>query len=665
MKRLLNRTLALLLTLCLLLAFAPAVAAEEAAPQRAHPTIQLMTEPKYAVGFNEFYGKYVKFNDYNTNTSGICDCFGNVTMTGKNVDLEPLENGMAKEMGRNEQGCLGWAILSPTGKRLTPYTSGGEIGCAKDWYTGKYYNWAVGDFRDEGQHRVDFNGNDPFAGKYDRMTDIWNGQFGYCKDGKWGIDDLSGRHILPCQYDYLNMVGKDIGLFEKNGKFGVLRTDGTVLIPAKYDEIQTAPDGSGYVVTENGKQGRYGADFRQTIPCDYQELRCLSDTLAYARIEQGGSSELRLMRTDGTLLRTFAGGYIETLYADDTHSLFGYFGHYVDGITPMALFDAQGQVLLETKGIDMTATKALVMVFTAQGAEVYDHNAQLLNELEGAATTYGDLPLVYRDKHYAIVGSDGKLLTDYIFEDREDTFHDGTLCLKQDGKWNFFAEDGTPLLDFRLDVAPRFFESDYAGYMVNGYSGILRIVGVDDSLFADVANDAWYREAADYCAENGLMVGTAPGVFSPNVTTTRSMIVSLLYRLSGASSPTGESPFADVPDGQWYTDAVIWAAENGVVAGYGNGKFGPNDAITREQIAVIFYNYAKLAGLDVSQAKALDDFPDANKVGSWSRTAVSWAVAAELISGSVINGQTCLDPQGKATRAMTASIMMRFALMNE
>ena len=178
--------------------------------------------------------------------------------------------------------------------------------------------------------------------------------------------------------------------------------------------------------------------------------------------------------------------------------------------------------------------------------------------------------------------------------------------------------------------------------------------------FFDAYPQQWYYPGLEYAYRSGLMVGTAKGKISPNVTTTRSMIVSILYRLSGAEKPTGGNPFTDVKAGQWYTDAVLWAAENEIVSGYGNGKFGPNDPITREQIAVILKNYAEKSGADVSKTAALDSFPDAAKVGSWAKGAVSWAVAEGLISGSVSGGKTLLDPQGKATRAMIASIMMRF-----
>ena len=113
-------------------------------------------------------------------------------------------------------------------------------------------------------------------------------------------------------------------------------------------------------------------------------------------------------------------------------------------------------------------------------------------------------------------------------------------------------------------------------------------------------------------------------------------------------------------NGQWYTDAVAWAAENGIVNGVGNGKFDPNGKVTREQLAAILFRYSESKGYDTSVSGALGGYPDASKVSSWAKDAYSWAVGAGLIGGNVINGKTLLDPQGNATRAQVAIILMRF-----
>ena len=113
--------------------------------------------------------------------------------------------------------------------------------------------------------------------------------------------------------------------------------------------------------------------------------------------------------------------------------------------------------------------------------------------------------------------------------------------------------------------------------------------------FTDVPTSAWYYDAVEFVYERGMMAGTGNNQFSPNVTTTRAMIVTILYRLENQPA-AGSSSFTDVPAGQWYTNAVTWAAANGIVGGYGNGRFGPNDTITRVQMAVILYRYEKFKG---------------------------------------------------------------------
>ena len=181
--------------------------------------------------------------------------------------------------------------------------------------------------------------------------------------------------------------------------------------------------------------------------------------------------------------------------------------------------------------------------------------------------------------------------------------------------------------------------------------------------YADVAQGAWYYDAVAYAYENGLMEGVGGGSFAPAMTTSRSMLATLLYRLEGAPDLSGEIlgyPYADVDAESWYGDAVYWARLNGVVTGVGDGSaFDPDGDITREQMAVMLYRYAQYKGYDVSQGgMAAREFADYGQVADWARYAMDWAVAAGLITGT--SGDT-LSPQGSATRAEIAAILMRFA----
>ena len=174
--------------------------------------------------------------------------------------------------------------------------------------------------------------------------------------------------------------------------------------------------------------------------------------------------------------------------------------------------------------------------------------------------------------------------------------------------------------------------------------------------FTDVASGEWYYEAVQYVYNNELMNGMSATTFEPNSTTTRGMIVTMLYRLE--NEPTAASAgFTDVAAGQWYTDAVNWAAANNIVNGYGDSQFGPTDTITREQMAAILYRYAQYKGYDVTASADLSAYTDAANISSYAVSAMQWAVGEGLINGIT---DTTLVPGGSATRAQVAAILMRF-----
>ena len=180
------------------------------------------------------------------------------------------------------------------------------------------------------------------------------------------------------------------------------------------------------------------------------------------------------------------------------------------------------------------------------------------------------------------------------------------------------------------------------------------------SPFVDVPDNAWYYDAVKYVNENGLMAGTSGDTFSPDATTTRGMLVTILYRLEGSPNIENEIwgyPFKDVDVNAYYATAVYWARMNGIVAGYSDELFGPNDTITREQMAAILYRYAQYKGCDTTAKADLSKFADAAQVGSWAVDAIRWANAEGMINGT---SDTTLSPKGSATRAQAAAILTRF-----
>ena len=183
----------------------------------------------------------------------------------------------------------------------------------------------------------------------------------------------------------------------------------------------------------------------------------------------------------------------------------------------------------------------------------------------------------------------------------------------------------------------------------------------EKSTFSDVTGQ-WFAEDVAYVADKGLMTGTGDGKFSPSMTTSRGMIVTILWRMEGEAAAQTVPAFADVAEGAYYAKAVAWAAENSIVTGYSDSVFGPNDAITREQLAVILFRYSQSKGLAaVDAAEHLNAFVDAADVSSYAVQAMNWAVGQGLIQGS--NG--LLLPQGTADRAQIAAVLHRFCELSK
>lgn len=176
--------------------------------------------------------------------------------------------------------------------------------------------------------------------------------------------------------------------------------------------------------------------------------------------------------------------------------------------------------------------------------------------------------------------------------------------------------------------------------------------------FLDVKESDWFYEAVSYAVENGLMSGMSEDIFAPNTPLTREMLAVVLYNVEGQPESTEANTFTDVKGDMWYTDAILWANENGIVAGYDNGTYGVGDLITREQFATILYRYAQFKGYDTTQGgMAVREFSDYENISDYARTAMAWAVNAGIMGGM---DDGTLMPQGKATRAEAATMLMNF-----
>ncbi|MEE0749172.1 S-layer homology domain-containing protein [Evtepia sp.] len=200
-------------------------------------------------------------------------------------------------------------------------------------------------------------------------------------------------------------------------------------------------------------------------------------------------------------------------------------------------------------------------------------------------------------------------------------------------------------------------DGTYTFTMPNGQVTVTVTFAETPLPFTDVTEGDWFYDAVRYAYETGLMDGVGDSLFAPNSETTRAQLVTILYRLEGEPEVSGTSGFTDVEADIWYTDAVAWAAQNGIVNGVSDTEFAPGDDITREQLAAILYRYAACQGYDVSQRADLSGFGDASSISGYAQEALSWAHAQGLVLGFEDGS---LRPQGTASRAQIAAVLMRF-----
>ena len=234
----------------------------------------------------------------------------------------------------------------------------------------------------------------------------------------------------------------------------------------------------------------------------------------------------------------------------------------------------------------------------------------------------------------------------------------------------FLKEDGT-----REPVSARYDKENaqlilhhFSHYVIEELdsSAAYTVCAKDDSCplgaFGDLTATAWYHDGVHYCLENGLMRGVSGGKFLPDGSTTRAQLVTILWRLEGSPETTGAVRFGDTAGGAWYTEAVRWAVGCGVVKGYDNECFGPNDAVTREQMAAILYRYAQHKGYDVSAGEDTNilSFDDAFAVSEYAIPAMQWACGSGMVHGIALDGRMLLAPRDTTTRAQTATLLMRF-----
>lgn len=344
-------------------------------------------------------------------------------------------------------------------------------------------------------------------------------------------------------------------------------------------------------------------------------------------------------------------------------------GFYIKNGQDYTLYDLNLQPIVTRSGLRNAAIVDEYFVTYEDGKAVsyYDRNGTFLFSKEDYAdfACIDGVLLERKNNRYAVCDRKGEPITGYVYDEPMETRAYGLLCANKQSANGYYLFNAAGE-EFNQSPLPTWLTFDPASgnltaYLAkNGKKGILRYVGPDDPYYLDTPASAWYFSAVEYCAEKGLVNGTAVGRFEPEATMTRAMLVTVLWRLEGEPAPAAPGTFSDVESGTWYTDAVAWASSEGIVNGIGKGRFDPDGNVTREQIATILLRYAAKKGCAGDKRAELSKYPDADKVSAYAEEAVSWANAEGIIGGSNENGTLYLLPQGNATRAQVAAMLMRY-----
>lgn len=722
MKRFYIKTLALLLSAVLLFGLLPAAGAAEpaitepdfaglvqTAAQERVPGVILLTDAIYYAGWiNRFHGAWAAYQDAVSGNLGVVDFAGRVCWQPNDpsiIMIEPFANGIAMAMHEGS----GWK----------PYTVYGEQLGGQDFQTGEFsgnYDWATGEQRYvTGELRTE-NMDEP-AGRFvidgaghcltaEDLGLVYRGTLPLKRNGKWGLCDMEQTELLPFVYDELRFVDADTLLAKQDGAYRLIDRSGATVaeLPGCTEAESVAPYEAYILVKENGLWGVRNAAGELTLDCRCTELRFViyGQSPDYRVMLYGlVGEEWRFLSPDGRIDACYAkegddlNFHLASYLRDDLLALRdGNIWRITDGkgreLIPGSYRDYQergGWLLLEELPQDRTA---------AISYAVYDPSLHLVASLEDVSGAFlteeaycwlkdGTLHVVsmadgserqaenisgwdypYNNVcgfiaesggRYALFDALGNRCTDFRYTAAGMTYINGLFFGQRDGKWYVLdcrGNEVTPPLDTQINFTTEG-DSDYAAYQSGGKCGFLKYRRAEDPLFADIQASDWFAEGADFCAATGLMKGVGGGKFAPQTVTTRAMLVQVLYNLSGEKCAA--HGFADVPANAWYADAVNWAAANGIVNGVSDTRFAPDDPVTREQMVTILRRYAQHFGAQDGAADALDAFADAGSASDYALDALRWAVTVGLVNGT---SATQLSPQGSATRAQIATILMRF-----
>lgn len=675
--------------------------------------IEILTDPIYALSWvGVFAGPYVPYQDY-TGQYGVADPWGHALMTaniGNNTvcEMKVYRNGIvlipkekAQTEGNVEFRTLGGKRLSPTSwsdpffdNTACDYATGAESfvrGQIKETPTAEVWK----------EFLLDAAGHALIA---DQLGKVYNGLVPFRNGEKWGLWNLDRKEVLPCVYGTLSFVTKDCLIAERDGKFVLIDPQGKQLkaLDGVTEAKSLAPQYDPYIlVKKGGLWGILDAQGKTKLDCLYTKFYIteVDNRGDYTALQDGMwyylddlSAKIPMYEGDESVnpgYKIVAERLAKKLYCRSDSD-----GKQIVDQTGKELlpdhFDYvayQDGLILATKTVDpsiplsetMLYDESLRLIATVSGETGLVHaihsyaicendtvtfyavkDGKKLGKVTNASVTasMSGSYVLKRGTKYAVADEQGKLLTDFLYDSLFVLRWDRGLYQAQIGQkyilLNARGKELTPQTDEMV-----LFSDDqitpYTSYRVNGKVGFLRLYKPDEPKFSDVQAKSWYAKGVNFCTNAGLMNGVSAASFAPQNKMTRAMLVRVLYNLSG--SKCASYGFTDVPAGKWYTDAVNWAAANGIVNGVSATSFAPDAPVTREQMVTILHRYASQFGSMKGKADALNGFEDAGKVSKYAKDAMCWAISAGIVNGKT---KTTVDPQGQATRAEIATILLRF-----
>ena len=481
------------------------------------------------------------------------------------------------------------------------------------------------------------------------------------KDGKWGFIDTGGKIVIPLEYVYVDHFCEGLASVAKNGKMGFIDTAGEVVIPLDYDGAWRFREGLA-AVKKDGKWEFIDTTGKIVITLDYDEARWFNEGLAAVKKD----SKWGFIDTNGKIVIPLnydeAQGFNEGLAAVKKDGKWGCIDANGKIVIPLdydsALLFNEGLAAVEKDGkwgyIDAHGKTAVPLE--------YDFADRFC---EGLATVRSGS---FEEGKYGYIDVTGKIAIPLEY-DGALSFSEGLAAVKKDGKWGFIDTGGKIMVPLEYDEFMSFFNEGYVLVLKDGRWGILHNTAygkpatvtpptVTQNPFSDVQPNTWYFDGVMYAYGHGLMNGTSADKFSPEDSLTRAMIVTILCRQAKEPDVSALiNPFSDVPAGTWYTEAVKWAAENGIVSGYGNGKFGPNDAVTKEQLAAILYRLQQRGEIIPPDILMDREYPDFNSISDYAKGAVTKLTMQGIFRDIPGVG---FNPKANATRAEVAAMLYRY-----